>query len=321
MKEFFTYEQQILKLKEDGLIIVDENQTLNDLRLEGYYNIINGYSPIFKNDSKFIKGTSFDNIKNLYDFDKTLRSIVYKYTTSIECHIKALIAHEFSRVYGVDEKKYLSTESFSSNAKFVEKVNRLIGECNHTIRDALNNKSNKYREYIEHNYVNHGHVPMWVLIRAISFGTTSIFYKCMKEEEKKEISKNYSITASQLANMLEVVVSFRNIVAHGERTFCAKLPKTRLTTDLSIVKKLCIAKNPKGENKFGRNDFLSLLICCKYLLSPLEFSGFFTEFELALDSLGKQQAPSMFGRIAVNMGLQSKSWKLLPKLKIDDKCN
>ena len=42
MKEFFTYEQQIEKLKNDGLTINDEEQAERELKLEGYYNIING---------------------------------------------------------------------------------------------------------------------------------------------------------------------------------------------------------------------------------------------------------------------------------------
>ena len=50
------------------------------------------------------------------------------------------------------------------------------------------------------------------------------------------------------SKLLEVVVSYRNIVAHGERTFCARLPKTRLSTSLGIVKKMQIPKNSKGEN-------------------------------------------------------------------------
>lgn len=317
MKAFFTYEQQVLKLKGDGLIIVDENQTLNDLRLEGYYNIINGYSPIFKHNSKFIKGTTFDNIKSLYDFDKTLRSIVYKYTGSIECHIKALIAHEFSKAHGVDEKQYLKKECFLSNKKSAENITKLIEVCQQTISDALNKNSNKYREYIEHNNNMHGHVPLWVLIRAISFGTTSIFYKNMLQNEKIEVANNFLIKPHYLANMLEIVVSFRNIVAHGERTFCARLPRTRLSTELSVVKKMCIAKNKNGENKFGRNDFLALLICCKYLLQPLEFANFIYELDAALEVLSKNQSQSMFGKIKTQMGLQTKAWRILNKVKID----
>lgn len=316
MKAFFTYEQQIEKLKKDGLVITDEEIAIKELKLEGYYNIINGYSPIFRNGTRFIKGTTFENINALYDFDKSLRSIIYKYTSLIECHIKALIAHEFSKIHGVDEKTYLSVSSFTTKARAVDNVKRLIDECNNTIKEALNKNSNKYREYIAHNYNTHGHVPMWVLIRAISFGTTSIFYKNMLDDEKNVIANNYSLTAEQLANMLEVVVSFRNIVAHGERTFCARLPKTRLTTNLSIVRIMNIAKNKKGENKFGRNDFLALLICCKYLLPPLDLAAFISELELILSNLQERQTPAMFGKIKIQMGLQSNAWKLLTKLKI-----
>lgn len=319
MKEFYTYQQQIQKLKEKGLIIKDEYSAINFLKLEGYYNVINGYSPIFKIKKVFYNGTTFEEICNLFAFDKELRSIVYKHTSSIESHIKALIAHEFSRVHGVDEKTYLSPSSFTPNKSATATVTRLIEECNSTISDALNRNSNKYREYIAHNYNAHGHVPMWILIRALSFGTISIFYKNMIEEEKELIASNYNLSAAQLANMLEVVVSYRNIVAHGERTFCAKLPKTRLSTELGITKKLCLPKNPKGENKFGRNDFLSLLICCKYLLPASDFEILINELKTCLDELESSLSPSMVGRIKISMGLSSKSWLLLPRLKIEEK--
>ena len=315
MKEFFTYEQQLEKLKNDGLIIVDEDEAIDFLRLEGYYNVINGYSPTFKVNDKFYKGTTFDDIRYLYAFDKNLRSIVYKYTSSIETHIKALIAHEFSRVHGVDEKVYLQKENFTQNEKAATAVARLIDDCNSTISEALNRNSNKYRQYIAHNHDVHGHVPMWVLIRALSFGTTSIFYKNMLDDDREQVATNYNVTADQLTNMLGVVVAYRNIVAHGERTFCARLPKTRLSTNLEITKKLCIAKNDKGDIKFGRNDFLSLLICCKYLLPSIEFTGFIFELESSLDDLSKRLSSSMMGRIKISMGLKSNSWKLLPKLK------
>ena len=220
MKAFYTYDQQVEKLKEKGLVINDEKKAINFLRLEGYYNIINGYSSEFKSQKGvFNKGTTFEDICNLYAFDKDIRNIIYKYTSSVETHIKALIAHEFSRAHGVDESLYLQPSCFTSNQNSKQKVQDLISACNETIKEALNPKSNKYRKYIDHNKTKHEHVPMWVLIRALSFGTTSIFFKNMIEEEKERIASNYALSSSQLANMLEVVVSYRNIVAHGERTF------------------------------------------------------------------------------------------------------
>lgn len=318
MKDFYTYEQQIEKLKKDGLIIDNENYAKEELKFEGYYNIINGYSPLFKKDNVFLKGINFENINALYDFDKTIRSIVYKYASLIECHIKALIAHEFSKVHGVDEKKYLNFQSFTQNKNDKGNVERLINDCKKTIENSLNKDSKKYRIYINHNLEKHGHVPMWVLIRAISFGTTSIFYSCMLESEKESIAKIYNLNSNQLANILEMVVCFRNIVAHGERTFCAKIPKKRLTTNLVIAKKLNIKKNEKGYNRFGRNDFLSLLICFKYLLSQIEFASFFNELEIAFEIIEKRQPPYIMDKIKFNMGLKFSSWKRLPLMQIKE---
>ena len=319
MKDFFDYNQQIDKLKNsDGLIIDDEESAKAFLRLEGYYNVINGYAHIFKIDGHFISGIKFENIKNLYEFDKTLRSIIYKYTSIIECHIKALIAHEFSKVHGVDENKYLTPSSFTTKEASAPAVNRLIDECKQTINDALNINSNKYRKYIAHNKENHGHVPLWVLIRALSFGTVSIFYKNMRDEDKNEIATYYNISADKLANILEVVVSFRNIVAHGERIFCAKLPRTRLSTKLRITEKLCIQKNTNGANKYGRSDFLALLICCKYTLPAIDFASLISELIVSFEMLEKTQPSYMIGKIKRNMGLIGNSWKLLPRLIIDD---
>jgi abortive infection bacteriophage resistance protein len=105
------------------------SSAIDFLRLEGYYNVINGYSPNFKNNGVFYKGTTFEEICNLYAFDKELRSIIYKHTSSIESHIKALIAHEFSRVHGVDEKKYLAPSSFTPNSS-AENLQNLYTELN-----------------------------------------------------------------------------------------------------------------------------------------------------------------------------------------------
>lgn len=54
MKPFFTYEQQLEKLKNSNLIIDDEITALSFLQSEGYYNLINGYAHSFKCNSGYI---------------------------------------------------------------------------------------------------------------------------------------------------------------------------------------------------------------------------------------------------------------------------
>ena len=78
-KVYLTYEQQIEKLKRDGLIVPDEREAKRRLKWEGYYNFAVGYNRLFKDDKKrYIRGTRFDHIEALYDFDKHLRGIVYE---------------------------------------------------------------------------------------------------------------------------------------------------------------------------------------------------------------------------------------------------
>lgn len=314
MKDFFTYEQQLNKLKKDGLIIVDEEFALRCLKDEGYYNLINGYAKIFKTKSGFIKGTTFDHVVALYKFDQTLRSTLYKYTAMIECHVKALIAHEFSRCHGVDEKIYLNSCCFTPNSTKKTAVTNLIDSCNDVINHGQNYSSNRYRKYIAHNLKEYGHIPFWVLVRALSFGTISIFFDLMLTVEKEAVAKEFGLSAQQLANVLEVVVQFRNIVAHGERTFCAFLPKVLLSTNIPVLKKLSLPKNKNGEIKCGRKDILAMLVCCKYLLSSFDFASLVTEMDLALNQLSRTLNPTAMGEIRTLMGLNSVKLNVLNKV-------
>ena len=303
MKPFFTYEQQLEKLKSGNLIIDDETAALSYLRSEGYYNLINGYAHSFKCKAGFITGTKFEHILALYRFDKDLRNIIYKYTSTIECTIKAAIAHEFSSVHGVDEKHYLAENCFITDEQNKEHIQRLINLCKDIITESTDRNSNRYREYIAHSLCNHNHVPLWILIRAMTFGTTTIFYRYMLQPERENIAKHYHLTGPQLSNILEIVVSFRNIVAHGERTFCTKLPRSRLASNV-ITDNLNIDKTANGRNKHGNKDILALLICCKYLLTPIDFVGMMQEINSAVLNLSEIIGPSNMGRIRNEMGLK-----------------
>jgi len=315
LKDFYTYEQQINKLKENGLIIENEAKVLEILKLEGYYNIINGYSCMFKgNNEKYLKNTTFENIVSLYNFDRNLQPIIYKYALKIECHIKALIAHEFSKNHGVDEKKYLSKDCFTKNANNIQQVEDLIKVCKKVINEGIDQKNIRYRKYIEHNYIKHGHVPLWILIRALTFGTTSIFYKNMNSKEKQELANYYLLTEDELGNMLEMLVQYRNIVAHGERIFCVKLNRVRLTDQLLVMKKMSIPYNKSGNALYGRNDLLALLIIFKYLLPESEFIGFLYEIINEVGILEKNIDPIVIGKIKKDTGLCIGSWKVLHKI-------
>jgi len=142
----------------------------------------------------------------------------------------------------------------------------------------------------------------------------SKFYKLMLESEKKAIADCYGLTADELSNMLNMLVQFRNIVAHGERIYCAKLNKTRLSDSMTIIKKMSIPKNDEHASLYGIKDFLALMIIFKYLLPDIKFVGFLFEVITEFEKIEKSIDPMIMGKIKKEMGLCG-SWKSLHKIK------
>ena len=89
MHNYKTFDDQINILQERGLINNDIDQAKEILEIHNYYNVINGYKDLFcytdeNKNEKFIKGTTFNEIYSLYEFDRELRTIIFKYTRSEE---------------------------------------------------------------------------------------------------------------------------------------------------------------------------------------------------------------------------------------------
>lgn len=317
MKKFTTYEEQIEILKNRTLTITSEQDLLNKLEDCGYYNLINGYSFLFKHENNNIykDKVTDEDIINLYNFDKNLRTIVYKYTLNIESRLKSQISYQFSSKYGELESNYLQEINFDKDPNKKESITKLLETCKNIISAGADKKNKKFRSYIYHYVNEHGHVPLWVLIRAMTLGEVSIFFANMKLEDKTQIAKKYSLTASNMQVMFKILVSFRNIVAHDERIFYAQIKKDRLPYNLEVYNVMRIKKNHKGVPFVGKNDFLSLMIIFKYFLKPLEFASFWEEFESERIQLTNKLKPHFIAQINDSMGLKNR-WRNLKNYKI-----
>lgn len=313
-KHYITIDEQIAKLKRDGLQIPDEKRARERLKWEGYFNFAVGYNRLFKDDNKrYLQGVSFEHVEALYDFDKHLRGIAYEYAQSIECTIKALVSDLFSRRYGVDEKKYLSAVNFSSTPADAPNVNWVVSTCKRMVKESIKKDTSAYRDYIAYTHATYKHVPFWALIRALSFGNVSKFFKVMKREDKIEIAREYGLSANTLCNMLEIAVCFRNIAAHGERVYCASLSSVRLTDKLSVFYKLQLPRSADGSYRYGRRDFMSFLIVLKYLLPSNEFSCCLKRVVEEVEKLEKILPPFAMQRVYQRSGLFG-SWKKLDRM-------
>jgi len=91
-------QEQINLLKSRGLQIPDESRAIRYLQNISYYRLSGYMYPFLVNTKQHIykTRTTFDNILNLYHFDRELRLLVFSAIEKIEIALRSQIINQFS---------------------------------------------------------------------------------------------------------------------------------------------------------------------------------------------------------------------------------
>lgn len=242
---------------------------METLKNIGYFPVIGGYKTPFINPMTRVyqNGTTFEDILALYSFDRELRDTFFHSLCKIEIHIRQLISYYFCNRHGVMQEAYLSSSNFDCSSKSKKiSVNKLINILSfHAIK-------NKEHKYLIHQRNHHGNVPLWVTMKALTFGQISKFYSVLKFPMKSDICQEFiNIDEVILGNYLEKLCLIRNVCAHNERLYSFHFDKDFPNT--SLHQKLHIPMN--GEQYiYGKNDLFSMVIALRYLLPSESFFSF-----------------------------------------------
>lgn len=278
-KIFRNLDEQINILKNKDLIIKDENETKKILLRENYF-FISGYRHLLmKNyrDKKFIKGATFDELYAIFNFDRRLRNICFKNILIIENNIKSIISYQLSKKYGFQEKTYLNHNNYTQDSLKAKQVHDVLNKMRKQL--AFNGKKHSATMHYMNNY---GYIPMWILVKVLSFGLMSEFYCILKNEDKDEIATYYNVSHEELEVYLYLLANFRNICAHEDILYDHRTQRT--IPDNKIHEQLKINKID-GEYQYGKNDLFALMIIFKYMLTPEEFREMIRETSYEIDIL------------------------------------
>lgn len=268
-KPFLSFEEQIEHLElHKNLTIPDKEYAIAMLRQIGYFSLIGGYKTPFKNPTtkKYRDGTTFEDIVALYRFDENLRELFLKYILQIERHLRSLLSYYFTDKHGESQTHYLNPANYSSNPRYAADVTRLISTL-----DSLANRNSDY-PYINHQRIQYGNVPLWVLLNGVTFGTLSKFYSYTTQDLKVKVSKNFDgVNERQLEQYLSVITKFRNVCAHNERLYSYQTRND--IPDTAIHQKLSIPKNGT-QYRYGKRDLFAVVIAFRYLLPNDSFRKF-----------------------------------------------
>lgn len=253
-KPFLTYEQQIEKLIDKGLTINDHDAAINLLKKHSYFALISGYKGPFKTKHGIYKPhTSLDDIYSLYVFDDTLRTIILRNILIVEKHIKSLISYSFCKIYGEDQQHYLDATKYNYSRANQADINDLIGRLTKIASDP------KDYSYIKHQLKQHGNIPLWVMMKALTLGTVSKFYSFLPQSIQSCVSIEFDyVTENELVRMLNLLARVRNVCAHNERLYNYRYHKGAIH-DTYIHKYLNIPK-PNVQYTKGKQDLFAVII-------------------------------------------------------------
>lgn len=260
MKEFKTIAEQIGILKSRGMIVGTEAATV--LLRENYYSIINGYKDPFLDksamrssaDDVYLDNTRFEWLYSLFRFDRELRQITFNYLIQAEAALKTATVYAFCESHQASSdyldrssfcfaKDMLTPKAFKGNkvSLHTKNLNVLMGILNKKL--VINASS---RPFTAHYMTVYGEVPLWVLSNDLTFGNMSHFYQLMKRSDQNSVCKHLfkttlrvkgekKITPHEVLRAYGVLTYFRNLCAHDERLYCAKIGNDSYATMLKLL--------------------------------------------------------------------------------------
>ena len=288
---FKSHEEQLTLLKSRGLTITDEQFAINALKNYSYYTLVNGYKDLLINKNKGNKhevykpGATFSMLYQLHWIDLTMSNILFKYSLTVEKKLKSSTSFVISKNYGVDESLYLKRNNYSP-----QKYHRgKIAEVTKQINDI------KHRDPSAMHYMEtEGNIPPWIAAKAISFGNIVNWYQVLRGPHKdyvvndffpnlyplrKEDQKEFFDTA------IKQVYEYRNLVAHGNRTFSLKVPdrqKVKYLKDLNLLEYYPNSNGtPNTDNLYSVIMSILMLIDDEYVLGQflVELTNFFQIYD------------------------------------------
>ncbi|MDD3453371.1 MAG: Abi family protein [Bacilli bacterium] len=278
-KIFKTLDEQIEILKSKGLIIEDVIETKEILFRENYF-FISGYRHLFMqsyNDTHFIRGTTFDELYATFLFDRNIRNIIFKYLLTVENNIKSILSYQMSKQYGYREKEYLNPKNFTQDNIKVRQVYDVLNKMRRQIR--VNGRQHTATSHYLNNY---GYIPMWILVKVLSFGIISELYNILKVEDQMNISEYYNLDSESLGIYLSLLSNFRNLCAHEDILYDHRtqrgIPDTKYHYKLNI-------EMTDDEYNYGKNDLYAVIIILKQMLTEEEFRGLTFEIGYEIDVL------------------------------------
>ena len=231
---------QIKILKQRGLTFGDESKAEHYLSNISYYRLRAYTYPFQDNrnpDHPFIVPVTFEEIINLYVFDRQLRLLIFDAIEKIEIALRTQIIYQYSIKHGAFW--HTDTALYRNGLRFAKQLTSL--------QEEIDRSSETFISHYKKTYTNPPEPPCWMSLEVASMGLLSQIFQNLKiSPEKKAIAKHFGISdVFVFENWLFCFCNLRNICAHHGRVWNRRLVQITLpyNTSSPYISKLNVYPN------------------------------------------------------------------------------
>lgn len=243
-KPFKTQSQQLELLRERGMHIADEATAMRALKNIGYYRLsgywyiyrvcaravcASGAAPQIEVGDRFEPGTTFEQVLDLYEFDRRLRLHVLDAIDRVEVALRVQLGytlgagHAFAHLdrAALDETftHYDARNPLASQALW------LSSEHAKWLTNVRRDEEKSKHEFVKHFKAKYGMpLPVWVVTELLTFGSAATLLAGLKQSQKNMIAAEFGIfdehadgDGAALTKWIANLVYLRNTCAHHGR--------------------------------------------------------------------------------------------------------
>ncbi|OFY39318.1 MAG: Abi-like protein [Bacteroidetes bacterium GWF2_40_14] len=227
-KPSLSIESQIQLIESRGLFFENKTKAIRHLSNISYYRLSAYMIPFKERDStgkvldKFKHGSRWNDIVNLYRFDRKFRLLMFDAIERIEIGLRTQLIYQLSQKYA---SHWHTNESIFKPITYRDKktgatINRNIySEINKHIREEL--ESNKSTEFIKHyvgKYNDPPTPPSWMSVEIMYFNQLSLICNALRNpKDLSDLANFYSLPKDIFTSWLHTINYIRNICAHHSR--------------------------------------------------------------------------------------------------------
>jgi len=274
-----TIPEQVALLENRGLLISNKSRAERLLANISYYRLSAYMLPFkpdkHKNNEYFAKGTTWDDVYQLYVFDRKLRLLIFDAIERIEISIRAQLINRLSLKYGshwYDDSTIFDVKKKRDKKTEILKTINVYGDIQQHIKEQFEkSKSEMFIAHYKNNYDKPLNPPSWMAIEVMYFNQLSMICESLKNKnDRTGISYFYDLPDVVFCSWLHSINYVRNLCAHHSRLWNRSM--SIVPAKLGFSKKLKWITNPETVQ---RSKLYYIMCIIEYFLQTVNpTSGF-----------------------------------------------